>query len=128
MARRIGLLGSWKSRFPSLDASYSSLDTVTWNTARALERRGVEAVVAGAEIAPAPDPGADVELVPVHAVPDRLMRTGCRRLHLPSRLRPRWSTRHHHPFHVFEGVSALRRRGVDAIQMTHEFANLAPAR
>jgi glycosyltransferase involved in cell wall biosynthesis len=128
MARRIGLLGSWKSRFPSLDASYSSLDTVTWNTARALERRGVEAVVAGAEIAPANDAGADVELVPVHAVPDWLMRTGCQRLHLPSRLRPRWSTRHHHPFHVFEGVAALRRRGVDAIQMTHEFANLAPAR
>src|SRR5205809_779042 len=51
VARRIGLLGSWKSRFPSTDASYSSLDTVTWSTARALRRRGAEVVVAGAEVA-----------------------------------------------------------------------------
>jgi hypothetical protein len=32
------------------------------------------------------------------------------------------------PAHVFRGVRALGRRGVDAIQLTHEFANLAPAR
>ena len=50
VARRIGLLGSWKSRFPSTDASYSSLDTVTWSTARALRRRGAEVVLGGAEI------------------------------------------------------------------------------
>lgn len=128
MVRRIGLLGSWKSRFPSLDASYSSLDTVTWNTARALHRRGEEVVVAGAQIGRANGDAGGVELVPVRAVPDHLVRTGCRRLRLPGALRPRWSARHHHPFHVFEGVSALRRKGVDAIQLTHEFANLAPAR
>ena len=125
MARRIGLLGSWKSRFPSTDASYSSLDTVTWSTARALRRRGTEVVVGGAEIDAT---STDIELVPVTATADRLVRGALRRLRIPRALRPRWSTRLHHPAHVLEGVCALRRRGADAIQLTHEFANLAAAR
>jgi len=45
--RRYGLLGFPFSRLPSEDTSYSSLDNVTWSTARALGRRG-EAVVVGA--------------------------------------------------------------------------------
>jgi glycosyltransferase involved in cell wall biosynthesis len=125
VARRIGLLGSWKSRFPSTDASYSSLDTVTWSTARALRRRGDEVVVAGAEISAA---GDGIELVPVRAKADRLVRGAMRRLRAPKWLRPRWSGPIHHPAYVFEGVRALGRRGVDAIQLTHEFSNLASAR
>src|SRR6185436_1266397 len=125
VGRRIGLLGSWKSRFPSTDASYSSLDTVTWSTARALRRRGAEVVLGGAEVGEVDD---GIELVPVAATADHVVRTTLRRLRIPRSLRPRWSTRTHHPAHVFEGVRALRRRGVDAIQLTHEFANLAPAR
>jgi hypothetical protein len=38
VARRIGVLGSWKSRFPSTDASYSSLDTVTERSAPDVDR------------------------------------------------------------------------------------------
>jgi glycosyltransferase involved in cell wall biosynthesis len=120
---RLGLLGSYKSRFPSRDAAYSSLDTVTWNTARALSRRGAEVVVAGAEVT---GPDGAIELVGVSARVDRMLRrvTRC----LPQPLHPRWSMRHHHPFHVLDGVRALRARGVQAIQLTHEFANLAAAR
>ena len=125
MPLRVGLLGSWKSRFPSTDASYSSLDTVTWSTARALRRQGAEVVVGGAEIGP---DGGEIELVRVDATADHLVRSALRHLRVPRALRPRWSTRLHHPAHVFEGVRALRRRSVDAIELTHEFANLAPAR
>ena len=34
----------------------------------------------------------------------------------------------HHPFHVLSGVCTLRHRGADVILLTHEFANLLPAR
>jgi len=122
---RIGLLGSWKSRFPSNDGSYSSLDTVTWSTARALARHGFEVVVGGAETAAATN---GIQLVPVRAMPDHLMRRAWRALGVPSELRPRWSHAHHHPFHVMEGVRALRRSGAKLIQLTHEFANLHLAR
>jgi len=98
---------------------------VTWSTARALRRRGAEVVLGGAEVGEVDD---GIELVPVAATADHVVRTTLRRLRIPRSLRPRWSTRTHHPAHVFEGVRALRRRGVDAIQLTHEFANLAPAR
>src|SRR5689334_3143820 len=38
--RRFGILGFPFSRLPSHDSSYSSLDNVTWSTARALRRHG----------------------------------------------------------------------------------------
>jgi glycosyltransferase involved in cell wall biosynthesis len=122
-APRIGLLGSWKSRFPSVDASYSSLDTVTWQTARALRRRGRKVVVGGADITGAAD---DIELVRVWARTDGWLRRLLRKA--AAGPLPRWSSRHHHPLHLLGGVQRLREFGVDAIQVTHEYANLLPAR
>jgi glycosyltransferase involved in cell wall biosynthesis len=117
---RIGLLGSWKSRLPSADASYSSLDAVVWNTARALRRRGVSVTVACAEATAASADGIDVVTVPDGV--DPLLRG------LVPRIRARWSSRRHHPCHLLRGVEVLRCGGAQAIQLTHEFANLLPAR
>src|SRR5262245_4690766 len=117
---RAGLLGSWKSRLPSADASYSSLDAVVWNTAQALRRRGVSVTVACAETTASTADGIDVVAVP--GGPDPLLRG------LVPRARTRWSSRRHHPWYLLRGVETLRRAGMQAIQVTHEFANLAPAR
>ena len=117
---RVGLLGSWKSRLPSADASYSSLDAVVWNTAQALRRRGVSVTVACAEATASNAGGIDVVAVPGGL--DPLLRG------LVPRVRTRWSSRRHHPWHLLRGVEALRRAGAQAIQVTHEFANLLPAR
>jgi glycosyltransferase involved in cell wall biosynthesis len=117
---RIGLLGSWKSRLPSADASYSSLDAVVWNTARALRRRGASVTVACAEATTATADGIDVVAVPDGV--DPVLRG------LVPRVRARWSSRRHHPCHLLRGVEVLRSGGAQAIQVTHEFANLLPAR
>jgi glycosyltransferase involved in cell wall biosynthesis len=117
---RIGLLGSWKSRLPIADASYSSLDAVVWNTARALRRRGACVTVACAEATAATADGIDV--VAVSDGVDPLLRG------LVPRIRARWSSRRHHPCHLLRGVEVLRCGGAQAIQVTHEFANLLPAR
>jgi glycosyltransferase involved in cell wall biosynthesis len=117
---RVGLLGSWKSRLPSADASYSSLDAVVWNTAQALRRRGAAVTVACAEATASTAGGIDVVAVPGGL--DPLLRG------LVPRVRTRWSSRRHHPWHLLHGVEALRRAGAQAIQVTHEFANLLPAR
>jgi len=117
---RAGLLGSWKSRLPSADASYSSLDAVVWNTAQALRRRGVSVTVACAETTASTADGIDV--VAVAGGPDPLLRG------LVPRVRTRWSSRRHHPWHLLRGVETLRRAGAQAVQVTHEFANLLPAR
>src|SRR5262245_2171167 len=60
----VGLLGSWKSRLPSADASYSSLDAVVWRTAQALRRRGASVTVACAEATAATASGIDFIGVP----------------------------------------------------------------
>jgi glycosyltransferase involved in cell wall biosynthesis len=119
-ALRVGLLGSWKSRLPSADASYSSLDAVVWSTAQALRRRGASVTVACAEATATTDGGIDVVAVPGGL--DPLLRG------LVPQARTRWSSRRHHPWHLLRGVEALRRAEVQAIQVTHEFANLLPAR
>lgn len=117
---RVGLLGSWKSRLPSADASYSSLDAVVWNTAQALRRRGASVTVACAEATASTAGGIDVVAVPGRL--DPLLRG------LVPLVQTRWSSRRHHPWHLLRGVEELRRAGVQAIQVTHEFANLLPAR
>jgi glycosyltransferase involved in cell wall biosynthesis len=116
----IGLLGSWKSCLPGVDASYSSLDAVVWSTARALRRRGASVTVACAN---ATATGAnDIAVVEVPGGIDPLLRR------LVPRARPRWIARRHHPAYLLRGVEALRRSGAQAVQLTHEFANLLPAR
>ena len=124
-SHRYGLLGAPFSRLPSREASYSSLDTVTWSTARALRRGGADVVVGAWEVQPGDADG--VEVVPVDGRPDWALRAALR---APTRRRdvPRWTSRLHHPFHLLSGVQALRRRGADVIQLTHEFANLLPAK
>jgi glycosyltransferase involved in cell wall biosynthesis len=117
---RVGLLGSWKSRLPCADASYSSLDAVVWSTAQALRRRGASVTVACAEATATTADGIDVVAIPDGL--DPLLRT------VVSRGRTRWSSRRHHPWYLLRGVAALRRAGVHAIQVTHEFATLLPAR
>jgi glycosyltransferase involved in cell wall biosynthesis len=123
--RRYGLLGFPFSRLPSREASYSSLDTVTWSTARALRRGGADVVVGAWEVQPGDAEG--VEVLPVDGRPDWALRAAVR---APTRRRdvPRWTSRLHHPFHLLSGVQALRRHGADVIQLTHEFANLLPAK
>lgn len=119
-ALRVGILGSWKSRLPAPDASYSSLDFVAWSTAQALRRRGVGVTVACAD-ARASTAG-DVDLVGVRHGPDGWLRR------LVPGVRPRWSSSRHHPWYLVRGVRALRLAGVQAVQVTHEFANLRLAR
>ena len=116
----IGLLGSWKSRLPGVDASYSSLDAVVWSTARALRRRGASVTVACANATAATAGG--IAIVGVSGGLDPLLRG------LTLRTRARWSSRRHHPGYLLHGVETLRRSGAQAIQVTHEFANLIPAR
>jgi glycosyltransferase involved in cell wall biosynthesis len=122
--RRYGLLGFPFSRMPSQDTSYSSLDNVTWSTARALGRRGDEVVIGAWDVQPGETAGIDV--VSVDGRPDwlirRLVKATGRREALA------WSSRLHHPFHVLSGVRRLRERGADVIELTHEYANLLPAR
>jgi glycosyltransferase involved in cell wall biosynthesis len=123
--RRYGLLGFPFSRIPSQDTSYSSLDNVTWSTALALGRRGDEVVVAAWDVQ-AGD-AAGIEIVPVDGRPDWLIRRVAtaarqRRPTLP------WSSRFHHPYHLASGVRRLRERGAQVIELTHEYANLLPAR
>src|SRR5262249_61353222 len=48
--RRYGILGFPFSRLPPRDGSYSSLDTVTWSTVRALSRRGAQVIVGAWEV------------------------------------------------------------------------------
>jgi glycosyltransferase involved in cell wall biosynthesis len=117
---RVGLLGSWKSRLPSADASYSSLDAVVWSTAQALRRRGASVTVACAE-ATAPAAGG-VDVVGISGGLDPLLRR------LVLRGRTRWASQRHHPWYLLRGVEALRGAGAQVIQVTHEFANLVPAR
>jgi glycosyltransferase involved in cell wall biosynthesis len=122
--RRFGLLGFPFSRMPSQDTSYSSLDNVTWSTARALGRRGSEVVIGAWDVQPGDTAG--IEVVSVDGRPDwllrRIVKTTGRREALP------WSSRLHHPFHVLSGVRRLRERGAEVIELTHEYANLLPAR
>jgi spore coat protein SA len=68
-----------------------------------------------------------VEVLPVDGRPDWLLRAAVR---VPTGRRdwPRWTSRLHHPFHLLSGMRTLRRHGADVIQLTHEFANLLPAR
>ena len=117
---RVGLLGSWKSRLPSADASYSSLDAVVWSTAQALRRRGASVTVACADSTAATAGG--IEVVGVSGGPDPLLRR------LVLRGRTRWASRRHHPWYLLRGVEGLRRAGAQLIQVSHEFANLLPAR
>jgi glycosyltransferase involved in cell wall biosynthesis len=123
--RRYGLLGFPFSRIPSQDSSYSSLDNVTWSTARALVRRGAEVVVGAWEVQPGDTAGVDV--VPVDGRPDWLVRRLVRAAPGRREALP-WSSRLHHPYHVMSGVRRLRERGADVIELTHEYANLLPAR
>src|SRR5262245_13297481 len=91
----IGLLGSWKSCLPGVDASYSSLDAVVWSTARALQRRGVSVTVACATAtAPA---ASGIAVVGVSGGLDPLLRG------LALRTRTRWSSRRHHPGYLLRG-------------------------
>ena len=123
--RRYGILGFPFSRLPPRDGSYSSLDTVTWSTVRALSRRGAQVIVGAWEVHEADIAG--IELVPVDGRPDWVVRAAVR---ASTRRRdwPRWTSRLHHPFYLLSGVHALRRHGAEVIQLTHEFANLLPAR
>jgi glycosyltransferase involved in cell wall biosynthesis len=125
--QRYGLLGSWKSRFPVRDLTYSSLDTVVWKTAGALRRLGKHVIVGGAEVLPESDDG--IGLVAIDGRPDGALREALKRLPIggASDLL-RWTSRLSHPFHLLQGVAALRGRGAEIIQVTHEFANLRTAR
>src|SRR5689334_16890259 len=118
--RRYGLLGFPFSRLPAQDTSYSSLDNVTWSTARALGRRGDEVVIGAWDVPPGDTAG--IEVVPVDGRPDylirRIVKAAGRRQSLP------WSSRLHHPFHLLAGVHRLRQRGAEVIEVTHEYANL----
>jgi glycosyltransferase involved in cell wall biosynthesis len=122
-----GLLGSWKSRFPVRDVTYSSLDTVVWKMARALRRLGKHVIVGGAEVLPESDDG--IGLAGIDGRPDKALREAIKRLPIggASDLL-RWSSRLSHPFHLLQGVAALRRRGAEMVLVTHEFANLRTAR
>src|SRR5262245_22387960 len=95
-SHRYGLLGFPFSRLPSREAAYSSLDTVTWSTARALRRGGADVVVGAWEVQPGDACG--VEVIPVSGRPDWALRLALR---APTRRRdvPRWTSRLHHPFH-----------------------------
>jgi glycosyltransferase involved in cell wall biosynthesis len=122
-----GLLGSWKSRFPVRDVTFSSLDTVVWKTARALRRLGKRVIVGGAEVLPESDDG--IGLVAIDGRPDKALREALKRLPIGDASDMlRWSSRLSHPFHLLQGVAALRRRGAETVQVTHEFANLRTAR
>jgi glycosyltransferase involved in cell wall biosynthesis len=121
--RRYGLLGGWSSRLPRTEDS--SLDIVLWNVARALKRRGADVVVGCAALLDAPSEG--VELFAAPSGRDWLLRMAVDRL-TRGRMQVRWSSRLHHPTYVLGGVDELRRRGADAIVVTHEYANLQLAR
>jgi glycosyltransferase involved in cell wall biosynthesis len=123
--RRYGLLGFPFSRIPSQDTSYSSLDNVTWSTALALRRRGDEVVVGTWDVQPGDTAGTEV--VAVDGRPDYLLRWIARTARGRGTPLP-WSSRFHHPFHVIAGVRRLRERGAQVIELTHEYANLLPAR
>lgn len=122
-AHRYGLLGSWRCRLPK--ETRSSLDTVTWQTAQALRRRGIEVTVGCWEVQ-AGDPQG-LEMIDIGGRPDWLVRKIAGPLWGGARRLP-WSSRVHHPLFLMQGVQALRRHGAQVIQVTHEFANLLPAR
>jgi glycosyltransferase involved in cell wall biosynthesis len=122
-ARRYGLLGSWRCRLPK--ETRSSLDTVTWQTAQALRRRGIEVTVGCWEVQ-AGDPQG-LEMIDIGGRPDWLVRKVVGPLWGGERRLP-WSSRVHHPLFLMQGVRALRRHNAQIIQVTHEFANLLPAR
>ena len=124
-AKRYGILGFPFSRLPSRDSSYSSLDNVTWSTVRALRRRGAEVVVGAWEIMPGETDG--VQIVTIDGRPDWALRSAVT-LSTSKQRALRWTSRFHHPFYLMGGVRALRRRSVDVIALTHEFANLHCAR
>jgi glycosyltransferase involved in cell wall biosynthesis len=119
-----GLLGCWASRFPFGDASYS-LTRVVWKTAQGLRRRGARTIVAGWGDAHGNPDGID--FLPVDGRPDHGLRVLIGRRPFRSG-RVRWTSRLSHPYHLLHGVAALRRAGADAIQVSHEFVNLRPAR
>lgn len=123
--RRYGLLGFPFSRLPSRDASYSSLDNVTWSTALALRRRGHEVVVGTWDIQP--DDARGIEVIRIDGRPDWLVRRVANAAR-PGRPALPWSSRLHHPFHSMAGVRQLREHGAQLIELTHEYANLVPAR
>lgn len=85
-----------------------------------MRRRGVSVVVGCAKVTTTL--ASDVDVVTVPQGPDPLLR-GC----LPG-VRSRWTSWRHHPFYLLRGVQTLRLAGVQAIEVTHEFANLLPAR
>src|SRR5262249_21349498 len=123
--RRYGILGFPFSRLPLRDGSYSSLDSVTWSTVRALGRRGARVIVGTWDLQDGDIDG--VEVIPVDGRPDWLLRAAVR-ASTGRKDWPRWTSRLHHPFHLLSGVRTLERHGADVIQLTHEFANLLPAR
>src|SRR5262249_57374016 len=90
--RRIGSLGFPFSRLPPRDGSYSSLDTVTWSTVRALGRRGAQVIVGAWEVHEGNTDG--VEVVRVDGRPDWGGRAA---VPAPTRHRdpPPWTTRLH---------------------------------
>src|SRR5262249_18629051 len=99
--------------------------TVTWSTVRALSRRGAQVIVGAWEVHEADIGG--IEGVPVDGRPDWGGRAAVR---APTRGRgwPRRASRPPHPFHLLNAIHMPPPHGADVIQLTHEFANLLPAR